>query len=152
MASPIPVEFQPKSALQQAYRVGLQAGGIGVIAGAIKNAVTPDSRTITGYLTRFGSTVGFFTAVGMTFAATEAVVANQRRKDDHINGAAGACAVGFLFGIRARSLPKAVASCAFLGGAMGTFQYNGNLQGDFAGKDEKPRSFFKQPINDAAKP
>lgn len=60
MASPVPVEFQPKSAMQQAYRVGLQAGGIGVVASAIMSAVAPDSRAMSGLLTRFGSTVGFF--------------------------------------------------------------------------------------------
>lgn len=38
--------------------------------------------------------------MGATFALTEAVVANKREKDDALNGAAGACAAGFLAGIR----------------------------------------------------
>jgi hypothetical protein len=38
--------------------------------------------------------------MGATFAFTETVVANQRRKNDALNGAAGACAAGFLAGIR----------------------------------------------------
>ena len=38
--------------------------------------------------------------MGAAFAFTEAVVANQREKDDALNGAAGACAAGFLAGIR----------------------------------------------------
>lgn len=39
-------------------------------------------------------------AMGATFAFTEAAVANTREKDDALNGAAGACAAGFLAGIR----------------------------------------------------
>ena len=38
--------------------------------------------------------------MGATFAATEAVVANTREKDDAINGVAGGCAAGFLAGLR----------------------------------------------------
>jgi hypothetical protein len=38
--------------------------------------------------------------MGATFAATEAVVANQRETEDSLNGAAGACAAGFLLGVR----------------------------------------------------
>lgn len=38
--------------------------------------------------------------MGATFAFTEAVVANQRQRDDPINGAVGACAAGFLAGLR----------------------------------------------------
>lgn len=39
-------------------------------------------------------------AMGATFALTESVVANQRATNDAVNGAAGACAAGFLAGIR----------------------------------------------------
>jgi hypothetical protein len=39
-------------------------------------------------------------AMGATFAATEAIVANTRETEDSLNGAAGACAAGFLAGIR----------------------------------------------------
>ena len=38
--------------------------------------------------------------MGATFALTESVVANQRQKEDALNGATGACAAGFLAGIR----------------------------------------------------
>jgi hypothetical protein len=43
-------------------------------------------------------------AMGATFALTEAVVANQRQKDDALNGVAGGCAAGFLAGIRGSSI------------------------------------------------
>ena len=39
-------------------------------------------------------------AMGATFAFTEATIRNERRKDDAWNGAAGACAAGFLAGLR----------------------------------------------------
>ena len=38
--------------------------------------------------------------MGATFAATESIVANTRKKNDPINGAAGGCAAGFLAGLR----------------------------------------------------
>ncbi|KAJ3549327.1 hypothetical protein NM688_g5191 [Phlebia brevispora] len=83
--------------------------------------------------------------MGFTFAFTEAAVANQREKDDALNGVAGGCAAGFLAGLRARSLPIAIASCAVLGAAVGTFDYVGKT---IAGastetQEEKQRKFFK---------
>lgn len=47
--------------------------------------------------------------MGATFALTESIVANTREKDDALNGAAGACAAGFLAGIRSKSRH----SCSF---------------------------------------
>lgn len=38
--------------------------------------------------------------MGAAFAFTEATVANQREKDDAINGLVGGCAAGFLAGLR----------------------------------------------------
>lgn len=38
--------------------------------------------------------------MGATFALTESIVANQRQKDDALNGVAGGCAAGFLVGIK----------------------------------------------------
>lgn len=38
--------------------------------------------------------------MGFAFAYTEAVVANQRQKDDSLNGVAGGCAAGFLAGLK----------------------------------------------------
>lgn len=38
--------------------------------------------------------------MGASYAFTESFVANQRQKEDSINTAAGACAAGFLAGLR----------------------------------------------------
>lgn len=105
----------------------------------------------------------FVAAIGATFAATESIVANQRGKQDALNGVAGGCAAGFLAGIRgaryvtfwhhvlirsaARSLPIAVASCAVIGAAVGTFDTAGqSLRGDqeALSYEEKRKRFFKQ--------
>ena len=76
-----------------------------------------------GVFTRTGGTIGFFgvfnflsfqlpyvltcilyiAAMGATFAFTEAFVANQREKNDALNGAIGGCAAGFLAGIKSMS-------------------------------------------------
>ena len=102
--------------------------------------------------------------MGATFAATESIVANQREKQDALNGVAGGCAAGFLAGLRgtqpphplvrfvlifsaARSLPIAVASCAVIGTAVGTFDTAGqSLRGDqeALSYEERRRRFFKQ--------
>lgn len=43
-------------------------------------------------------------AMGATFAFTESFVANQRQKDDALNGVAGGCAAGFLAGVKCTPL------------------------------------------------
>jgi hypothetical protein len=40
--------------------------------------------------------------MGAAFAFTEAAVSNQRQKNDPWNGASGACAAGFLAGIKGK--------------------------------------------------
>ena len=107
--------------------------------------------------------------MGATFAFTETFVANQRQKNDPLNGMAGGCAAGFLAGIRstfkpycvskdlcfmlnllttARSLPMAVAGCAAIGAAMGGFDYSGQLASQSATpekREERRKRFLKQP-------
>lgn len=56
----------------------------------------------------------------------------------------------------ARSLPVAVASCAFLGAAVGVYDSAGKLAGDKRERDspetweERRRKFFKQKSSDSA--
>lgn len=139
--------YDPKPSLEYASLVGLQAGAIGAFVSAIQNALADHSRGAMGFVTRTGGTIGFFAAMGATFAFTESVVANQRRTNDAVNGAVGACAAGFLAGLRARSLPMALGSCAVMGAAMGTFDYSGQLAGEKGEtREEKRKKFFKQPL------
>ncbi|GBE78011.1 hypothetical protein BKA93DRAFT_814267 [Sparassis latifolia] len=143
---PPPNEYEPKPTLQYTSIIGLQAAGVGAFVSAIQNALGTHTRGAAGFFTRSGGTIGIFGAMGATFAFTEAAIANQREKDDALNGAAGACAAGFLAGVRARSLPMAVASCAVMGTAMGAFDYGGkSLQGVPETQEERRRRFFKHP-------
>jgi hypothetical protein len=52
--------------------------------------------------------------MGATFAFTETVVANQRQKNDPLNGMAGGCAAGFLAGIRGALKCWLNSICTFL--------------------------------------
>lgn len=108
--------------------------------------------------------------MGATFAFTEAFVANERRKNDALNGAAGGCAAGFLAGIRcrfivcykfmgtqslatARSLPMAAGGCILLGAAVGAFDYSGQLAGETGmTKEERRLKFFKKPPQPLVEP
>ncbi|KAF9651857.1 hypothetical protein BDM02DRAFT_3154024 [Thelephora ganbajun] len=137
--------FQPKATLRHASAVGIQAAGVGALVSAIQNALNSHKYGAAGVLTRTGGTIGFFGAMGATFALTESVVANTREKDDALNGAAGGCAAGFLAGIRARSLPAAVIGCTVLGAAVGTFDYGGkNIAGEGpVSQEERRNNFFK---------
>ncbi|KAF8898805.1 hypothetical protein BD779DRAFT_1431821 [Infundibulicybe gibba] len=138
--------FNPKPSLKYASTIGLQAGAVGAFVSTIQNALGKHSNGAMGFVTRTGGTIGFFAAMGATFALTESIVANQRQTNDAFNGATGACAAGFLAGIRARSIPMAVGSCVVLGAAMGTFDYSGQLVGEKGEtREEKRRKFFKYP-------
>ncbi|OCH96081.1 hypothetical protein OBBRIDRAFT_361625 [Obba rivulosa] len=141
-----PALYESKPSLQYAAKVGLQAAAVGTFVSAIQNALGQHSHGASGILTRSGGTIGFFAAMGATFALTESTVANYRERDDPLNGAAGACAAGFLAGIRARSLPMAVASCAVLGTIMGTYDYTGReFVGGNESLEERRKRFFKRP-------
>ncbi|EIW86771.1 hypothetical protein CONPUDRAFT_44990 [Coniophora puteana RWD-64-598 SS2] len=140
----VPDVFEPKPAFRNGMAIGLQAGAIGAFISAVQNALGQHSAGAAGFLTRTGGTIGTFAAMGAAFAITEATVANQREKEDAVNGLAGGCAAGFLAGLRTRSLPIALGSCAVVGAAMGTFDYAGELAGrSKEEKEEKRRKFFK---------
>jgi hypothetical protein len=139
--------FEQRPTLQYAATVGMQAALVGAFVSSVQNALGSHSKGASGFLSRTGGTIGFFAAMGATFAATESIVANQRETQDALNGVAGGCAAGFLAGIRARSLPIAVASCAVIGAAVGTFDTAGqSLRGEqeALSYEEKRKRFFKQ--------
>ncbi|THV07722.1 hypothetical protein K435DRAFT_833553 [Dendrothele bispora CBS 962.96] len=145
----MPENFDPKPVLKNTSVVGLQSAAVGTVVSTLQNALGNHSRGATGVLTRTGSTITFFTAMGAAFAFTEAMVANQREKDDALNGAAGACAAGFLAGLRARSLPLSLAGCAFMGTAVGLFDQAGQFTGTrgTTKSAEERSSFFKKPLD-----
>ncbi|KAG8681767.1 hypothetical protein FRC09_017247 [Ceratobasidium sp. 395] len=147
-----PSAYEPKSSLQNAAFVGLQSAGVGVLVSAVQNALDSHNRGAAGIFTRTGGTIGFFSAMGASFAFTEAAVANARETDDSLNGAAGGCAAGLLAGLRARSIPMAFASCAAIGTLVASFDAAGRSitggQRDTASTEiraERRRRFFKKP-------
>ncbi|KAJ3573665.1 hypothetical protein NP233_g2284 [Leucocoprinus birnbaumii] len=137
-------KYQNKEVLPYASRVGLQAAAVGTFVSTIQNALSSHSRGAMGFLTRTGSTIGFFGAMGFTFAFTESYVANLRQKNDPINSVTGGCAAGFLAGVRKRSLPAALGGCVFLGATMGAYEYAGTIYGQPGlSWEEKRQRFFK---------
>lgn len=141
-------EYEPKQTIAKTTKWGLQGAAIGLVYSTLQNALGQHSRGAAGIFTRTGGTITFFAAMGATFAFTEAAVANQRHKDDSLNSVAGGCAAGFLAGIRSRSLPAAVAGCAFLGATTGLFDRAGQFTGDPGWYDEEGRSkFLKKPLD-----
>ncbi|KAF8736532.1 hypothetical protein AX14_014368 [Amanita brunnescens Koide BX004] len=147
MSSSEASRYEPKPTLSYAAKVGLQAGAIGAFVSTLQNALGTHSHGAAGIVTRTGGTIGFFAAMGATFALAESTVANYRQKSDPINGAAGACAAGFLAGVRGRSIPMALGGCVILGAAMGTFDLAGQLSPEKnVSREEKRKAFFKQPI------
>jgi hypothetical protein len=110
--------YQRKPALRNASITGLQTGAAGCLVSAIQNALGQHAQGALGVLTRSGATIGMFgefvcshyfgsassapAALGASFKLTESFVANVRHTDDALNGASGACAAGFLAGIRSK--------------------------------------------------
>lgn len=138
--------FEPKSPIPSATTVAYQAAAVGALVSVLQNALSSHKAGALGVLTRTGGTIGMFTAMGAVFAFTEATMANERQKDDAFNGVVGGCAAGFLAGIRTRSLPMALGSCAVAGAAMGTFDYAGQVAGERRQvREEKEIRFFKTP-------
>jgi len=136
--------YEPKSPIANATTVAYQSAAVGALVSVLQNALSPHKAGAFGVLTRTGGTIGMFTAMGAAFAFTEATVANQRQRDDAVNSVVGGCAAGFLAGIRTRSLPMALGSCAVAAAAMGTFDYAGQLAGESREvKQEKEKRFFK---------
>ncbi|KAG8928749.1 hypothetical protein FRC03_005553 [Tulasnella sp. 419] len=148
--------YVPKPALTNAATVGLQSGAVGLVISAVQNALSTHNAGAAGVLTRTGGTIGIFAAMGATFAFADGVSANIREKDDHINGFVGGCSAGLLAGLRARSIPVAVGSCALMGGLVATFDaagssLTGGLDNSPEGREERRRRFFKRkppPIGD----
>jgi hypothetical protein len=111
------IQYEHKSGIGYATKVGMQAGGVGALMACLQRIIGPPLMPQgSGFWSIASRNVGFFgesnesimcsrinwrvAAMGATFAFTETMVANQRQKNDPLNGMAGGCAAGFLAGIR----------------------------------------------------
>ncbi|KIY71007.1 hypothetical protein CYLTODRAFT_487638 [Cylindrobasidium torrendii FP15055 ss-10] len=141
-------DYSPKQPLSRGSSLALQAGAVGTMVAALRNALGTHPYGAMGIITHTGSTIGLFAAAGFTYGYTKDFVANQRQKDDPINAASGACAAAFLGGLRTRSLPVAVTGCAVMGAAVGAFEYVGKLSPEnVESKEDRRKKFFKSPPN-----
>jgi hypothetical protein len=86
---------------------GISAFG-GLLVSSVQNSTQKHNRGAMGIFTRTGSTIALFTAMGGIFSFTDSFVANTRRKDDALNGAAGGCAAGLVAGASGEWTPKAL--------------------------------------------
>jgi len=69
-------------------------------------------------------------------------------KENGVAGASGGCAAGFVSGIRSGSVPKAMAMCAFMGAAVGTYDLAGGQLGWEKGTEgEGTNGILQEPGN-----
>ncbi|KAG8869032.1 hypothetical protein FRB97_001649, partial [Tulasnella sp. 331] len=92
--------YTPRRPLYDAALVGAQSAAVGVVVSAVQNALAKHNAGAAGIFTRTGGTIGFFAAMGATFALTDSMSANIREKNDATNGFVGGCSAGVLAGLR----------------------------------------------------
>ncbi|KAJ2817618.1 hypothetical protein IWW50_006105 [Coemansia erecta] len=82
-------------------------------------------------------------AMGGIFAGVDAAAAEIRGKEDYVNSAVAGCAAGLIAGIRKRSIPAALGSCAFFATAMGTYEMSGGFEGKMHGMTRDERDDYR---------
>ena len=90
--------FHERSAINSGMSGAATTGFAGLLISAVQNSTQKHGQGALGVFTRSGSTIALFTAMGGIFSFTDSYVANARRKDDALNGAAGGCAAGLVIG------------------------------------------------------
>ncbi|KAH7883531.1 hypothetical protein F5I97DRAFT_1958374 [Phlebopus sp. FC_14] len=141
-AKPAKGAYEPKPVLRNAATGALQASGFGVLIGVTRLLLSMRRPGVGTILSHIGSSAGTLAAITATYFVVEASVANHRESDDALSGIAGGCAAGFLGGLRTRSLPVAIGSCAVLGATIGSMEYVGPIASKEE-KEEKRKKFFK---------
>jgi len=104
MATPVEQpDIEPENYLERpTINNGMTAAATSAFAGtlvsAVQNSIQSHKQGAMGIFTRTGSTIALFTAMGGVFSFTDSFVANTRRQNDALNGAAGGCAAGLVAG------------------------------------------------------
>ncbi|KAJ2614956.1 hypothetical protein EV177_001790 [Coemansia sp. RSA 1804] len=138
----------PKDWKMETAKYALGGAGIGLFVSAFQTAYSPrKGGSALDLFGKFGGTIWFLGAMGGAYAGVSAATEQIRGKDDYLNDVAGGCAAGLIAGLRKRSIPVALGSCAFFAASMGTYEYSGGLQGKMHGmsreeRDEYRASFF----------
>ncbi|PVU98084.1 hypothetical protein BB559_001781 [Furculomyces boomerangus] len=128
----------------EAAKFSLIGGGLGLLTSALQNSLQTHNAGAIGVLSRTGSTIGYFAVMGGVFAGTRGLSADLRGKHDHWNTAAAGCLAGFIAGIRKRSIPAGIGACVFMGGALGTYEYLGGINGKIAELSPEEREKVKK--------
>ncbi|KAJ2709105.1 hypothetical protein H4R19_004415 [Coemansia spiralis] len=122
----------------------LGGAGVGLFVSAFQTAYAPRAGgTALDVFGKYGGTIGFMAAMGGVFAGVDAAAAQIRGKDDYLNSAAAGCAAGIVAGMRKRSIPAAVGSCAFIAATMGTYDYSGGFEGKMHGMSRTEREEYR---------
>ncbi|KIX01529.1 uncharacterized protein Z518_09255 [Rhinocladiella mackenziei CBS 650.93] len=149
--------YQPQDALAASTRAALLTGAAGLFLAAVQNTVAKENIGAFGVFSRFGRTIGFFTATGGTFQFTRSVSANLRETRDFINdGIGGACA-GAIVGLAKRSMTSTLGGAFALGVAAAAVSYTGGSmfesadsvpQPDRTAYKEEAKARYRRPINE----
>merc|ERR1711939_430390 len=148
-----PVAGRDDAVLFPASTSAFQGAGIGLFVSAIKNSLESHNKGAMGIFTRTGWIGGYLAAIGFTYTATRNTLLNTLSP-----ASAAGCAAGFVAGVRTGSIPKAMGLCAFMGGALGTFDAAGARIGNtdtgvtgaatVATQEQIRKQFFKKRVTE----
>ncbi|KAI9807763.1 MAG: hypothetical protein M1825_005068 [Sarcosagium campestre] len=148
--------YQPKDAVDASIKGLLIAGSAGALVSAIQNSLTKQNVGPLGFISRTGSTVAIFAAMGGAHEFVSNASANLRQKDDSWNQTFGGFFAGAILGLKFRTVPSVLGYGATLAVIMGTFDYTGGALTGF-GKDptvdyferkQDMRKNFRRPIQE----
>ncbi|KAI9471174.1 hypothetical protein LPJ78_004223 [Coemansia sp. RSA 989] len=136
--------YEKKDWKSEAAKYTLGGAGAGLFVSAFQTAYSPrQGGKAMDMFKKFGGTITFMAAMGGIFAGVDAAVSEARQKDDYVNSAVAGCAAGLVAGIRKRSIPAALGSCAFFGTAMGVYDMSGGFEGKMHGMTRDERDEYR---------
>ncbi|KAL7269843.1 hypothetical protein RUND412_007470 [Rhizina undulata] len=132
MAPPTePEPFHRRDAIDATVKGTLIVGGAGLIMSAVQNTLTKQNVGPWGVVTRTGSTITTFAAMGGSYMFVRNAAANLREKDDTWNTVLGGLVSGAIMGTRYRTMPAVVGYGAALAVLLGVFDYTGGSLSGF---------------------
>ncbi|PVU94964.1 hypothetical protein BB561_002155 [Smittium simulii] len=117
-----------KGWLDEAARLALAGATLGLVASTTQNAFSKTTVGFSPIFTKYGSNIGYFAVMGGVYAGVRNITSQIREKDDFINGSIAGCAVGFIAGVKKRSLASGVGACLFLGTSVGVIDYTSRIE------------------------
>ncbi|KAL8663824.1 MAG: hypothetical protein Q9202_003509 [Teloschistes flavicans] len=124
--------YQPQDAISSSLHSTMILGGTGLFFSAVQNTLTRQNVSAWGVVTRTGSTIWTFAAIGGCYEFARTAAANLREKNDAYNNAIGGFFGGGVVGLRSRSFPAVLGFGAALSLAQFAFEYGGGKFSGFA--------------------